>query len=348
MAIVTNDSNILSLFRVFITKLNSLSIPYALQRNYETLPCSLPENDIDLIIHKKNLSQCLEILENICLDFELNIHSIIYRQYISTVNIVDITKNSCSSVQIDFDYDFDWKGFVITSVDELLKTRVLYKGTFYILNIENEYLIKIMKSLLWGGFLKNKYIVEYQKFTAQEKKDLLIYIANKFSPHIINELNLYLEDINLSPSNRFVYLLRVICVLKSIKKKPLYSLIQFHLYVLKEIRLIIKPPGIILSVPKELWGQLKVMSQKITYMRADKIIYISGSIIAPSKIIRIIKHLSAGRIIITECDVLLISYQKYILDGKAIFKVLKNRKIFVGFRNDTLSFLKNIMITENI
>lgn len=222
-------------------------IGYCILRNYEKLPEVNIGNDIDILIDYKDIEKNELILKLMCKELGLTCIRIAKRQYVHQWYFIKQGCPEFKTLQLDFQFDGEWNGNIYLKGDYILDNRISYKN-FYIPRKSHEALILLFASLIWGGFVKEKYnnrIYDLVNNDYEEFYKILRSSIGDYSTVIIDNI----KNNKMKKCEKLVKELR-----KSIKKSSIknygliFTLVKKIKFYLHELKIRIKPPGISIVV----------------------------------------------------------------------------------------------------
>src|SRR5680860_36501 len=135
----------------FFKSLDANCIRYCVLRNYQQLPNSTGESDLDILIDKKNAEQFLAIVEETGKANDGHIVSFIASPICPRICIMG-SKNQSWGLMIDLHYDeITYRGHTILSNTKVWENTFLYNKTITALNPKADALIGLLKELLNNG-----------------------------------------------------------------------------------------------------------------------------------------------------------------------------------------------------
>lgn len=147
----------------FFSFLNDEQVEYAVIRNYETLPRTVPGTDIDLTLPYADFKRIHDRLGSMAASVGYRI----WKQFPKNWSIIQIkfAPNVCTDPQEIVKVDFmlnglKWLGYDLISRDDLTAHTTEWQG-LRILDIPACTLLTLLNSWTYGGRLKEKYRLEY-------------------------------------------------------------------------------------------------------------------------------------------------------------------------------------------
>ena len=198
-------------------------------RNHKFLPSYNIGNDIDFIIKPKDLNKWLDIIQRFCSNRNLKLK--IFKNnnfYYVKIKIIGVRDKKKNYVEIDLNYNFNWRGVEFYSINQLIRECILFNYPIYTAknNFINSY-ITFCHSFLYGGFINKKYLKEFRKTQISNKDEFEILFKKIFSKKQTKYIFNKLESINFKIPRYIVNIIRIKVLLRSILKKPLITLNLF-------------------------------------------------------------------------------------------------------------------------
>ena len=221
------------------------NIKFCILRNYQSLPEKNDGHDIDIIIDQSRISDNEKILKCMCEEFGFQCIRVIKRQFVH--NWFFYHKEYPTKVlQLDFQFCGEWNGVIYLDNQEIIHSIVPYKN-FYIPAPEHENLITLFASLLWGGFVKEKYLSHMSYLAKQSEGKYEQLVKSVVGGTTIEIERILIPDVEfcqnivtkIRDAVKQNYVERV-GYLTFIKRK-----IEFYLY---EIRMCLHTPGLFVNI----------------------------------------------------------------------------------------------------
>ena len=214
----------------FLIKLNDdlkkNNLKMVLIRNYQYLPNKNIGRDIDFIIKPKDLNKWIDIIRRFCYENNLE-HKVVKKNslYYLKQKIVGIKYNQKNFIEIDLNYNFNWRGVEFYSVNQLIKESILYNYPIYTSkqNFINSY-ITFCHSFLYGGFINEKYLKDFRKTLKSNKDEFEILFKTIFSEKQTKYIFNKIESVDFKIPKYIANIIRIKVLIKSILKKPLITL----------------------------------------------------------------------------------------------------------------------------
>ncbi|TVL98272.1 MAG: hypothetical protein CV087_21575 [Candidatus Brocadia sp. WS118] len=230
----------------FFADLQQSSIDYCVLRNYEYLPEENKGNDIDFLINPHCFSKVIEILSG----FEgIVITGIVRRQYVNAVFLYGIEWKEYRSIELDFVTGFSWKGFRYLDAEVVLKGGKKYKN-FFIPSPAHESIISLLSSLIFGGFIKEKYIERISGIFEKEENEVITsmnpYLGSYYSKQLVADF-LRKDYQKILSSNKYY---KAELLKSNFKRRPLNSIWTLIEHFRREILIRLgKKPAVVFLGP---------------------------------------------------------------------------------------------------
>ena len=170
---------------LFFNFLENEQIEYIVMKNYETLPETVSGTDIDILIDSKDYELCRTKLKN-------EVRRIDYKQWkeypknfdiIQMSFVPEVCRNSQDVVRIDFVMDnMKWLGFDLINSAFLWKNRRKKNG-IWVLGNPAKNALTLLNTFLYGGKIKNKYLLEYRSLETQNREIVDKCILDSFGDY---------------------------------------------------------------------------------------------------------------------------------------------------------------------
>jgi len=169
-------------------QLEENKIPYAVLRNYETLPEKpLLGSDVDILIDEKNQKAYKDILNKVVENNKVFILSKKYHFNCLSYFVYQKTP-FCFSSWIDAFTKIATKSFVWVDSNFLLKNRIHCEKDFYILSLGAEAAILFLKEILAGFPVKEKYRLRIRELVKEDPRSFNQVLSTHFGQKITKEL----------------------------------------------------------------------------------------------------------------------------------------------------------------
>ena len=221
-----SHSSVQPVISALFSSLDEKQIPYAVLRNYETLPENPgPGNDIDILVSAKAREAYLDALAKAVNSAGWAILHKIQRYRYSCYFIYE-KETSWPIFQIDSFFSYIWKGFVWIDVELLIRHRIRDDRGFYILPPGGEAAILFLKELLANLRVKEKYRLRIQKLAEQDPVTFICALSSSFGDEVAHEmLNLCIQgEWDRAFSNRRLW--KQILVLRALQRDLLRQSFQ--------------------------------------------------------------------------------------------------------------------------
>lgn len=228
---MNNNYNLENLLHTLFAYFESHKIRYCVIRNYELFPIENIGNDVDILIEKKVFLRKLDNFEKLLLANGYMIKVTSSRQYVIKT-IISSIKNQFT-LEVDFITDLAWKGCRFMSVKATLQNASLL-NTFYIPSPSDECAMSLLHSLLFGGFVKEKYRLKLTNFI-DSGADLNNSLRPYFADSDIDFISKALHDKNYKSIEDFCNKLRLNIIIRNLRFNPMKTLYRFFEYFFSEL-----------------------------------------------------------------------------------------------------------------
>lgn len=198
-------------------------------------------SDVDLIVPRQDIKEIQSFLLNYCKNNNLIIVNIVRRSYVHSYYILE--KSSRVVFQIDFEFNFDWWSLIVIESQEILSRRVYMPHMkLYAASEADSNIMKMYRSLLWGGFLKKKYINNPEFYIDVEH--LCKFTNIPIKSYHSNPIKYIQKNIKTYPIIVKEYLRK-----KNIEKYGFFSVfIDFFNFLISEFLLFFDNNGLVISI----------------------------------------------------------------------------------------------------
>lgn len=225
----------------FFDFLNEEHVDYAVIRNYESLPETVPGTDIDLVIAEKDFRRIAPKLDELAASVDYRVWKKFPKPWFLThVKFSPLAAEEAQDiVKIDFMRDgVRWLGWPILPMDELMKRRFVHNGV-QVLDEPYSVLVTILNKLLSNGLLKARYTRQYWALDENARKyvkQCLSDLFGQYSKKLVRQLECDTESFN-SRAIKWLFLYR--------KRFAPYQILQGFLYVtfVSTLQRVLAPPG---------------------------------------------------------------------------------------------------------
>jgi len=161
-------------------------------RNYEGLPFYNRAKDIDITVHKKNFGRAYKIISEILSKAGFSLKIFTKFQYVWCFTFFNISDRKPLSLKIDIVEPFVWRGADIFEFDELYDSKVQY-GNIYVPSKSFDGLMLLIKPLMTGGIIKEKYRKDILNSFNQDPEYFCSILSKKFSDRLMHKVRPHLE-----------------------------------------------------------------------------------------------------------------------------------------------------------
>lgn len=228
---MNNNHNLEDLMRTMFAHFESHQIRYCVIRNYELLPAENIGNDVDILVDKKAFQHKFAFFENTLATNGYMITVTSVRQYVIKTIISSINKKY--TLEVDFITDLAWKGCKFMSVKATLQNSSLL-NSFYIPSPSDECAMSLLHSLLFGGFVKEKYRLKLTNFI-DSGADLNKSLRPYFADSDIDFISKALHDKNYKSIEDVCNKLRLNIIIRNLRFNPMKTLYRFSEYFFREL-----------------------------------------------------------------------------------------------------------------
>jgi len=141
------------------------NVSYCILRNYEQLPITTGNSDLDILINKKDAKNFIKLISEFSAKQNGQIISIIASDICPRICVLG-SKGSGWGVMIDLHYDeISYRGYTILSNENVWSNTFKYNGQIAALNKKADGLVGLFKELLNNGTCDEKYFNDFKKFS---------------------------------------------------------------------------------------------------------------------------------------------------------------------------------------
>lgn len=226
-----NNHNFENLLHTIFVHFKSHQVRYCVVRNYELFPTDNIGNDVDILTDKKVFLRKFDNFEKLLATNGYMITITSARQYVIKTIITSINKKY--TLEVDFITDLAWKGCKFMSVKATLQNSSLL-NSFYIPSPSDECAMSLLHSLLFGGFVKEKYRLKLTNFI-DSGADLNKSLRPYFADSDIDFISKALHDKNYKSIEDVCNKLRLNIIIRNLRFNPMKTLYRFSEYFLREL-----------------------------------------------------------------------------------------------------------------
>jgi hypothetical protein len=212
-------------------------VRFCVLRNYEGFPAKNDGNDLDILIHRRDLARALGVLRSL--------------ESIRLVNYTDMNvfasaylEGACAAagfrcIQVDFFWSIASKGPEYLSADDLLQAaRQRHAGgvSFLVPSPAHEAVISLCAHVVYGGFLKEKYFPKVRQAFISNRSEVLAALQPPFGMRAARRLVDAVTEGDLRKILGLIRPLRVALNLRCLLREPLRGTIETARYYWSVIR----------------------------------------------------------------------------------------------------------------
>tara|TARA_B110000902_G_C14293413_1_gene582104 strand:- start:4049 stop:5059 length:1011 start_codon:yes stop_codon:yes gene_type:complete len=200
-------------------------------------------SDVDIIINKKDYYFFYNLLEIKQEELNFKIINTIKRQYVYT-HILYLVDDKVFT-QIDTEFNFDWRGFVIMNSSTILNRKILNNEGVFVAESKDISIMKLYRSLFWGQRISKKYASQNIVF---DKK----YLETNSSIELeSNQIVSKLIEYYSTETKSKVKMLRKKLIKANFKLNKIKTVLKFLDFFLTEIKLFRSNNGVRLFISGE-------------------------------------------------------------------------------------------------
>ena len=216
--------------------LDKEGVRFCVLRSYEGFPAYNVGNDVDLLIHRRDLPRAMSVL----LSLE-NIRLINYTElsFIASVFLEGISSTpGARSLQVDFWWSLDSRGPEYLSADAVLQAARPRQagGLSFLAPSPAHEAISLCSLAFYGGFLKEKYFPKVQQTFVSERSEVLAALQPAFGIQVATRLVDAVTEGDRRKILGLIRPLRVALNLRCLLREPLRGIIDTARYYLSIFR----------------------------------------------------------------------------------------------------------------
>lgn len=157
-------------------------------RNHATLPDHNQGNDVDLLLHRRDIAEALDIVRNLP---GVRLTGFIKRAYVQSLFIEGVVWDGKRALEVDFVTDLSWKGLPYLDVDAVLEEAHVPAEKPNYLKVPappHEAIVTFFSSYLIGGFVKERYFLSIQQAFRQTPSTFVTLLSPKLGQSIAERL----------------------------------------------------------------------------------------------------------------------------------------------------------------
>jgi hypothetical protein len=133
------------------------SVHYLVARNYELLPYSKPGNDVDLLVLKEDVDRIFEIINSLLTNCKGYIKVTHFYDYVVKIRIYGVKDGDRDYTELDLITNLTWRGLTWLDIEKVILAAVENTECIMIPINRHELQMTLFHSLLYGGFVKERY-----------------------------------------------------------------------------------------------------------------------------------------------------------------------------------------------
>jgi len=222
---------------------------YCILRNYSNFPekdVTTKYQDVDILVHEKNLKILEDILKNHIKDKKINFKKIT-KEYVVTYRLYsleNIEKFEALQLDVHVRGQSFW-GFYYRTEDEILSKRKKI-GTIYVADPDDQALFNLLDKFLWGKYFKEKYMPEIHARFGNFESEL----KQIFGPLLTNSFKASVLTTDIEAARKLHKQMWTRLVLFSLRKNFGQTLKFFTQFVFFEIKKYLVLPGFEIRLQK--------------------------------------------------------------------------------------------------
>lgn len=176
-------------YHEFFNNLLNSNLKYSVVRNYEGLPNEKPGGDVDILIEREKINEVLNIIRKILEPVNGRVEITSTRFYVVKLKLHKIIDNHTKLpiTELDLIIKLSWKGLNWLSESEVLNQSILNNQSIYYPSSRHELQMSLFHSLLYGGFVKERYCKNMAILFIKSNKKLLKYdLIKNFGHQVAN------------------------------------------------------------------------------------------------------------------------------------------------------------------
>lgn len=222
---------------------------YCILRNYSNFPAkdtTTKYQDVDILVHEKNLMQLEEILKIHTEDKRINFKKIT-KEYVVTYRIYSLENiGKFEALQLDVHVrGQSFWGCYYRTEDEILSKREKI-GDIYVADLDDQALFNLLDKFLWGKYFKEKYMPEIQARFGNFENEL----EGIFGPSLSNSFKVAVLNTDIEAAKTLHKQMWAKLVLFSLRKNFLQTIKSVTQFLFYEIKKYIILPGFEIKLQK--------------------------------------------------------------------------------------------------
>jgi len=228
-----------------IQALNREGVRPCVLRNYEGFPENNAGNDVDFLIHQRDLPRAMRALRSI-----ESIRLVNYSElsFIASVFLEGTSATSGSRfLQVDFFWSLCFRGLPYISTDTVLQAETPRRAgnlSFFVPSSVHEAIITLCTSLIHSAYLKEKYLPKVQRMFASERHEVIAALSPQFGLKASTRLVDSVIDGDRQRIRGCIRPLRIALGLRSLLHTPFRSTLVIVRYYEGQFRYLFSPKSI--------------------------------------------------------------------------------------------------------
>ena len=216
-------------------------VRFCVLRSYEGFPANNVGNDVDLLIHRRDLPRAMSVLRSL-----ENIRLVNYTElsFIASVYLEGTSSTpGARSLQVDFWWSLDSRGPEYLSADAVLQAARQRQvgGLSFLVPSPAHEAISLCSLAFYSGFLKEKYFPKVQQTFVSERSEVLAALQPAFGIKAATRLVDAVTEGDRRKILGLIRPLRVALNLRCLLRKPLRGIIDTARYYLSIFRIRYSP-----------------------------------------------------------------------------------------------------------
>lgn len=219
--------------------LNKSGMQWMVLRNYEGLPFYNRAKDIDITLPKKDFKKTSKIISEVLSKNSFDFFIFTRFQYAWCFTFFDISDKTPISIKIDIVEPFVWRCAYIFEFNELYNAKENFSN-FYVPSSSYDGLMLLVKPLMTGGFIKEKYRDDILIAFDKDTDSFCSIFKAKFGNRLVNKVKPYLQNGQLDSIVSYKNQMRLYGWLNAFKRQPLktiyYAIAHFFVEIKRRFR----------------------------------------------------------------------------------------------------------------
>jgi hypothetical protein len=256
------------LLRAVLDGCNEAQIEYCVMRNFASLPDVLPENDIDLMLRRRDASQVERLLCSEATRLGYRLVCLMKRQYVFSYKFLRLRGKEVASSHFDLNFDLDWHGARYLAATDVLAARCFDSRGFYFAGPADEVLIALLPGLLWGGKVDDGRLARF----AELEDDTWQLVANRLRAGFDETLATQVEDAMRQGDTEALKGLRKRlknCLFHRQLRSPL-GYLRWIEFAGRELAINLAQPGLVISIDGDGVADARASAQQIMEFFAEQ------------------------------------------------------------------------------